>query len=490
MILGSTITDQYQQKHVIKSELGKGGQGIVYTTNNPNVAIKLVLTTEGQVYTDENYIQKYKNQLDNLLVLPVSADINLARPICKLDQHAGYVMQQLQGMIPVEDFFTKEPKDIEKIEYPQWLSKVKEKNIKEAYLLLHYAKTGSTKRRFEVLMQCASQLAKLHGQGLVYGDISPENVFFSKNGSFNHVWFIDADNLRFENKRSKKAVYTPGYGAPELVLGQAGASTRTDVYSYAVLAFKLLSLIYPFDGKRLQEGTDDDWADEKSIGEVNISLDDQAKAGLLPFVDDPYDDSNISNAGLPRTLLLTEKLTQLFNHTFNISQTSPWKRPLIYHWPKAMAEAVDISIECPSCSMSYLEKGIIEDHACPYCGKETPSYFLIERNSINQASVQSWRAIRNVESAMSLPFRMFTPFSLENFDEEFIQLEKQGSDWMLSLSGLYSECINIAINRPKEIFSPFSSVVLLTKEELNTGVLLQVSGKSPQQISIMLKDRE
>jgi len=487
---GSTVTDQYHQEHKIRSELGKGGQGIVYATSDPDIAIKLVLTKGGEPYKDKEYIKSYHQKLDDLLTLPVSQEINLARPICGLKDHAGYVMQQLRGMKPVEDFFSIFPKDVEEIKYPQWLDGfIKAKRFKDAYALAHYAQTGSTKRRFEILMQCAAQLAKLHGQGLVYGDISNENVFFSENKAFNHVWFIDADNLRFENKNSKKAVYTPGYGAPELVLGQAGASTRTDVYSFAVLAFKLLSLLHPFDGEKLQKN-DDDWASEEEGTASNMPMDEQAQAGLLPFIDDPDDDSNRNSSGLPRSLILTEKLQQLFNYTFNKAQKNPWKRPLMFHWPKALAQAVDASVECTSCNMSYLENYAQSENKCPYCSAKPPSYISIQRCAISSSNnPELWRAVMcHIDSEISLPKRLFTPFRLDDFDDEFARLHKETDHWELSLSFSYSEQINVAINKSGEFFSPFVSKLELTDEELQVGILLQIGGDYPQQVTIILKD--
>mgnify|MGYP000104565226 CR=1 FL=1 len=488
---GDTVTDQYNQEHTIRSELGKGGQGIVYTTNDPEIAIKLVLTKDGEPYKDKEYITSYHQLLDNLLTLPLSQGLNLARPICKLKDHAGYVMQQLRDMKPVEDLLPIYPKNIEDIKYPQWLDGfIKGKRYKDAYTLVHYAQTGSTKRRFEILMQCAAQLAKLHGQGLVYGDISNENVFFSENKVFNHVWFIDADNLRFENKISKKAVFTPGYGAPELVLGQVGASTNTDAYSFSVLAFKLLSLLHPFDGEKLLNGDDDgDWANEEDDTASCLSIFEQAQAGLLPFIDDPDDDSNRNNSGLPRPLILTDTIINLFNNTFNKAQRNPWKRPLMFHWPKALAQAVDASIECTSCNMSYLEKYAQSENKCPYCSAKAPRYLSIQRFAINTlANPDTWRAVMSeLDSEICLPKRLFTPFELDDFDDEFARIHKETDHWELSLSFSYSEKINVALNKPGENFSPLVSKLELTEDELKIGVLLQIAGDFPQQVTIMLK---
>ena len=61
----------------------------------------------------------------------------------------------------------------------------------------------------------------LHNGLLNYFDNS-ENVFISNNPDSKQVWLIDPDNLRFYRLNSKSGVYTPKYGAPELVQGKSG----------------------------------------------------------------------------------------------------------------------------------------------------------------------------------------------------------------------------------------------------------------------------
>ena len=80
-----------------------------------------------------------------------------------------------------------------KPEIPKWLAAIPDKDV--ALLLFHYADTGSTRRRLFALSKCASILARLHSAGLVYGDISPNNVFVG-DGDSREVWLIDADNLQ------------------------------------------------------------------------------------------------------------------------------------------------------------------------------------------------------------------------------------------------------------------------------------------------------
>ena len=62
----------------------------------------------------------------------------------------------------------------------------------------------------------AELLAAIHGRGLVYVDPSPHNVFVSEPADADEVRLIDVDNLRPATTPGR-TVYTPGYGAPEIV---------------------------------------------------------------------------------------------------------------------------------------------------------------------------------------------------------------------------------------------------------------------------------
>ena len=138
-------------------------------------------------------------------------------------------MRLLSGMRPFGSFEldgrTKKEFEGRKATLPQWLSGIPDKEM--AWRLLHYAETGSTRRRFFALSKCASILARLHAAGLVYGDISPNNAFLGENSS-RMVWLIDSDNLRFELASGGTSVFTPGYGAPEIVQGRDQSRPRTD----------------------------------------------------------------------------------------------------------------------------------------------------------------------------------------------------------------------------------------------------------------------
>ncbi|MCF5858619.1 protein kinase domain-containing protein [Aeromonas veronii] len=425
--------DEYQNVHIQDKVLGQGGQGVVFRTKDPDLAIKLVTDESGTPVTDEESVERYSKRFKRVRLLPLPENLNISVPAALLQNNAGYVMQLLSEMVPFSHFWLdgKSAENISTDDIPVWLSAMPENEAKK---IVHYYRTGGLRRRLHALYKCASLLARLHGNGMVYGDISPNNIFISEGLDDSAVWLIDADNIRFEITAGGSVVYTPKYGAPELVQGKDGGRPSSDCHAFAVVAFYLLSLIHPFVGKKV-DGTDEgDWADEENDGE---DVEDKAYAGLFPWVDDQDDDSNSSNSGLPRTLLLTEKLISLFEGTFGPGRTSPLLRPTIYHWPEALAQAADMTVTCPGCSMNYYYDFIhpeTEDHNCPYCKTQRPQMLILESYRWNgpdkPINSPCWRYVREISQVaeLTVPRRVFDEFAMIDSDtaEVLISLSNNG----------------------------------------------------------------
>jgi serine/threonine protein kinase len=285
---------------------------------------------------------------------------------------------------------------------PPWLASLSDQRF--AWRLLHYAETGSTRRRLHALSKCAAILARLHCAGLVYGDISANNVFIGKGGAA-QAWLIDADNLRFEQSAGGVTVYTPGHGAPEIVRGTDATRPRSDCWAFAVMAFKMLALCDPFIGKRVLESQEESgWDTDSSAGGAPVDLYERAHAGYFPFVDDEDDDSNEGRDGLPRELVATAGIRRLFQETFGAGRERPHLRPAMLFWALELARACDRSLECPNCRMSYFADA---HRQCSYCGTPRPAFI--------RAKTRRWEiVIAGSAREFELPHRLFHPFSLEH----------------------------------------------------------------------------
>ncbi|GAD89536.1 MULTISPECIES: hypothetical protein [Vibrio] len=431
--------DEYQNVHIQDKVLGQGGQGVVFRTKDPDLAIKLVTDESGTPVTDEESVERYSKRFKRVRLLPLPENLNISVPAVLLQNNAGYVMQLLSEMVPFSHFWLdgKSAENIGTDDIPAWLSAMPENEAKK---IVHYYRTGGLRRRLHALYKCASLLARLHGNGMVYGDISPNNIFISERLGDSAVWLIDADNIRFEITAGGSVVYTPKYGAPELVQAKDGGRPSSDCHAFAVVAFYLLSLIHPFVGKKV-DGTDEgDWADEENDSE---DVEDKAYAGLFPWIDDQNDDSNSSDSGLPRALLFTEKLVTLFEGTFGLGRKFPLLRPTIYHWPEALAQAADMTVTCPDCSMNYYYDFIHPEtgaHNCPYCKAQRPQVLILESYRWNgpdkPINSPCWRYVREISqgSELAVPRRVFAEFAMLDSDTTEVLISSSNNGILIKKS--------------------------------------------------------
>lgn len=400
------VADEYGNVHQFADELARGGQGVVFRTKDADVAVKQPLNASGP--PDKGF--DLHNRFQNIRLLPMPARVPVSLPLAILRDEPGYVMRLLNGMRPFKTFDlggrTKKELEEQKVTLPQWLAGIQDKDM--ALRLLHYANTGSTRRRLFALSKCASILARLHSAGLVYGDISPDNAFIGEETS-SDVWLIDADNMRFELPHGGVSVCTPHYGAPEIVRGTDSSRPRSDCWAFAVMAFKLLAICHPFIGKKVLEpdGGEGGWDAEPVGDDLPSDLDERAYAGYFPFIDDEDDDSNHGIGGLPRDLVATSGLRRLFQETFSAGRKHPHRRPAMPFWALELTKAFDLSLKCSKCQMSYFANS---HEKCPYCS--TPrSTFLRVRTS-------RWeKIISDNASEAVLPHRLFHPFSFEHNDD-------------------------------------------------------------------------
>lgn len=341
------VRDTQGTEYELGERIGEGGQGVVYRTPYPGVLLKLSRRplADARVQAWFSHVCWVARQ--------ALEGLHIASPVALIESktNPGYVMEVMDGLEP--------------------LSKMLDRSmlgVQEAKGLGEYVSSGGVARRVRVLAKLARILADLHGRGLAYGDLSPSNVFISQSVDHEEVWLIDSDNISISSREGGQKIYSPQFGAPEILRGISGINSLTDSWSFAVLAFQLITLIHPFKGDIVEDDPD---------------LEEPALRGELPWVDHPENRRNACSGGRPRHELLTVRLYALFEQCFNAGLDEPGERPSMAAWAEAFEAGVALLAECDperGCGSSFLFNPREE---CSFCGCPVPpAHHLLLRHAV------------------------------------------------------------------------------------------------------------
>jgi len=318
------VIDETGAVHTLSRCIGTGGQGSVWLTKGGRRVVKL-LNRRGNG-------DRMRRQFAFVRRLDLGG-LHVARPIAVLKPpHIGYVAEFLGDMVPIKKL----------IEAPS------------TNLLEWHIETGGLRRRLRLLAHAGEALAGLHGRGVVYADVSHNNVFVSKPVEALEAWLIDLDNLVHTSDYGR-TIFTPGYGAPEVVSGSGGCTTLSDAWAFAVLVWQVLTLTHPFVGDFVDDGEPE--------------LEDKAFAAKLPWVGHSTDHSNACSRGFPPDLVMARRLVDLARQTFEEGVDDRIRRPGVSAWVDRLHAAADQTVRCSECGGTYF---VIES-CCPWCDAPRPA---------------------------------------------------------------------------------------------------------------------
>jgi len=199
--------------------------------------------------------------------------------------------------------------------------------------------------------QLADSFLALHSRGLCYRDISLGNVFFDPADG--DVLICDNDNVAIDGQGHESVLGTTGFMAPEIERMDALPSTRTDLYSLAVLLFLLFVNHHPLIGRHELAFPCLDQAAFKSL------------YGTDPvFVFDPEDESNRPEPGVHDNALTLWPLypiffRDLFTRAFTEGLHDPVDgRVRESTWKSATARLQDSIVRCGCGAESFFDDEI------------------------------------------------------------------------------------------------------------------------------------
>jgi DNA-binding helix-hairpin-helix protein with protein kinase domain len=220
-----------------------------------------------------------------------------------------------------------------------------------------------------VLLAClhlADAFHALHSKGLCYKDISLGNLFLEPGSG--QILICDNDNVDVDGRDLGSVLGTPGFMAPEILLGRARPGATSDLHALAVLIFRLLTRHDPFRGAmELAIRCLDEPARRRLYGEDPV------------FIFDPLDRRNRPDPEHHAAALLTwpiypAELQALFVQSFGPGLRDPARRALTGQWQRALARCLDQRQLCPGCGQENFRNGerVAQAAACWHCGAPLP----------------------------------------------------------------------------------------------------------------------
>ena len=335
------VRDEFGTEYELESRpLAQGGQGAVYRVRGvPEILIKLIRDQDGKKLPQDRQRQLHQ-RLQLIRTLPIPEHVVM--PLALLDDDLGYVMRMVRDVRPIRDLLNP-PEDQDPADF--------------------FRDSGGLAFRLEVLENLAKVLASLHSVPLIYSDLSPNNVLYSPQTK--EVWLIDSDNLHYSTS-SQYFVFTPNFAAPEVEEGVMPATTLSDVWSFAVLAFYTLTLHHPFEQIE-QEITHTMWDEEDEWG------DDVEMIWLF------HEERDFSPEEFPGhwRKVISPRLFELFRRTFEEGYEEIRQRPSMGEWVSALRSARAAVVRCDGCGHTYYALGN-KEKMCPYCGEKLPDLLAYE----------------------------------------------------------------------------------------------------------------
>lgn len=342
--MNTLVKDENGNIYNLAEKLGEGGQGCVFTVReNDCVVIKALVDDKLDIIQDENKYCEYQKNVRR--IIGIGEFENLAIPYLMLEKpYCGYVMLFMNGLQSIDKLmlpYLYKNKKTGKIYMKDPCKSdrtIAKQGSKEEFDFAYNFNGTLTKR-----LKCLAKLAKIMGhfedKDVVYCDLSPNNVYVSKDPKSYEAWLIDLDNLRHSSE-ILGPIGTPGYMAPEVVKGKPN-TIYSDRYSFALLAYRLLLVKEPFLGQAQDNfnSWEDDASDEDAFEKAVAN-------GEVAWIWEKDDASNRSKTGLNPFEMLNEDIIDLFERTFNADgRNNPSHRPSMWEWHDILLQASESAFE-------------------------------------------------------------------------------------------------------------------------------------------------
>lgn len=330
------LTGKSGRIYQLKAEIGSGGEGTVYQTEDPATAVKVYKKPQPDLERKILYmvscpIDSYAKDAARTPVIAWPQDA-----LYENGQFAGYAMPLAMDTIPI---------------YTLCRSGEKARSFFQGYSWLTH---------LGVAFNLANTVKYLHSMGCVVGDMNSKNIVVHRNG---FITFLDVDSFDLTDPATGEhfpcTVGRPEFLPPELQgrdLRNSRFTIHSDEFSLAVHIFRLLlHNRHPFDVKVTRSGGE---SVNESRQEYNISVGNCAYVRPVPGCEVPPNEPTLDM--LPQTL--QDDFCRTFDYTDSSALTKASLRTSAAQWTSDLGS---------------LYKN--RDSVLEQCEQDPEHYFLKER---------------------------------------------------------------------------------------------------------------
>ena len=333
---------------VVKCKIGEGGQGSVYKVDymGKNYALKWY-SSYYLKRLNSNCKRFFNNIVNNAKERSPSSKFLWMKAVAvtgKRSNGFGYLM------------------DLRPANYKEFTKFIKAKEF-----------FASTEVVIAAALNVVEAFQVLHRKGHTYQDLSPGNFFIDKNTG--DVLICDNDNVISQGE-SFGIGGTPGYMAPEIILGKSKPSTSSDLFSLSVILFQLFFLSHPLEGSNSCKYPCLTQQREREIYAVHPV-----------FVYSKTDKSNAPVRGTCSNLMrlwpiYPEYLHEAFQRAFSEEcLKDETKRLTETEWKNILYRLQDDAVKCPYCGeINFASDNPSGIFNCTVCGKKNIIRCIIEVN--------------------------------------------------------------------------------------------------------------
>ena len=243
-------------KYLIGTAIGEGGFGITYIGMDLELEARVAIkeyypqgAAARDSRTNDGTVRSYSENTRTFFEEGREKFINEARTIAKF--------RELPEIVGVIEFFRENQTAYIVMEYL------------EGQTLKQYLKANGGKISADELLRMMkpliSSLGKIHSQGLIHRDISPDNIMLMKDGSIKILDFGGARDFISQNGKSLSVMVKHGYAPEEQYRSRGDQGPWTDVYALCATMYRCIT------GKIPPEALDRLYEDElKPISFFNV----------------------------------------------------------------------------------------------------------------------------------------------------------------------------------------------------------------------------